>query len=369
MAEALKTFFSPALVRRIGASLGEADSSFPVAAFVETATRGLDEKELLDRGRHVAAAMRRHLPERYEDAMAVLLRSLGPPHATDELEGVGMGPFFYLPHVLFVGAHGLDHFELSMAAQHALTQRFTCEWSIRPFLARHRDATLARLAIWARDPSPHVRRLVSEGTRLRLPWAGRLPELEAQPERIVALLELLRDDPTSVVRRSVANNLNDLGRVDPDRLLAVCERWFSEARRDVVEHALRGRVKAGDRRALALLGFGRAAEVSIEAPRFSPRRVRIGGAVTLSFRVTNTTRRPVALLVDVTVYFVKASGKARPKVFKIARVELGPGESRALQKRFSLDVHTTRKPYPGKHEVELRINGAPYPIGAFVVSA
>src|SRR5512134_3724817 len=124
MAEPLKTFFSPALVRRLAGDIAGAHASFPSRAFIEDATAGLDALELLDRGRQIATALAKHLPSAYPDAIEVLLRSLGPEHATDELVGVGMAPFFYLPHVLLVAERGLDHFELSMRAQYELTKRF-----------------------------------------------------------------------------------------------------------------------------------------------------------------------------------------------------------------------------------------------------
>ena len=229
MAEPLKTFFSSELVRRLARDIARVHPGFPVRAFTNDACRGLDALELLDRGRHIADALGTHLPPSYPDAIGILLRSLGPEHATDELIGVGMAPFFYLPHTLFVAEHGLDHFELSMQAQYELTKRFSAEGSIRPYIARDPERTLAFLPTWAADKNPHVRRLVSEGTRLRLPWAVRVAWLEQNPERVLALLELLKDDESTMVRRSVANNLNDLGKVRPDLLIRTAGAWLEDA--------------------------------------------------------------------------------------------------------------------------------------------
>src|SRR5690606_889802 len=196
----------------------------------------------LARATHIMEAMRAGLPPAYPDALAILLRSLGPPHTGDENLGGGMDGFFHLPHVDFIRLHGIDHFDLSMAAQEELTQRFTCEWSVRPYLERDPARSHAVLTRWATHPSAHVRRLVSEGTRIRLPWARRIPAWEREPARVVGLLELLRDDPSSMVRRSVANNLNALAKVDPDGVVAIATRWLegtSAERRALVEHALR----------------------------------------------------------------------------------------------------------------------------------
>jgi 3-methyladenine DNA glycosylase AlkC len=230
MGEQLKTLFSPQLVKRLAGDIARVHPSFDARSFIRDATKGLDQLELLDRGKHIARALARFLPDEYPAAIDVLLRSLGPEHAGDELVGVGMAPFFYLPHTIFVAERGLEYFELSMKAQYELTKRFSAEGSIRPYIAKYPDRTLRTLREWSGDPNAHVRRLVSEGTRLRLPWAMRVPWLDANPGRVLELLELLKDDPRTMVRRSVANNLNDLGKVHPALLAkTTCEAWLENA--------------------------------------------------------------------------------------------------------------------------------------------
>ena len=372
MAEPLKTFFSPALVKRLASDIERVHPAFPSRAFIRDATKGLDDLELLDRGKHITRALERYLPASYADAIDILLRSLGPEHATDELLGVGMAPFYYLPHTHYVATRGLDHFELSMRAQYELTKRFSAESSIRPFIAAEPERTLATLREWTTDPNAHVRRLVSEGTRLRLPWAMRVPWLDANAERVIELLELLKDDPAPLVRRSVANNLNDLGKVHPGLLARTCGAWLDGAtaeRRALVEHALRSAVKRGDTSALRLLGYGTKAAVRIEGVRIVPVRVAIGGSVTVRFVVASTSRSNQDLLVDLGVHFVKSNGKSGRKVFKVKRVALGPRHKVELAKTISLAVHTTRTPRPGRHSVDVIVNGEPTPVGNFTVVA
>jgi 3-methyladenine DNA glycosylase AlkC len=282
-----------------------------------------------------------------------------------------MQPFFYLPHVVFVAERGLDHFDLSMEAQHALTRRFSAEFSIRAYLARDPERAFAFLRRWLRDPSPHVRRLVSEGTRLRLPWAMRVPWLDAHPGRVIELLDALKDDPTTLVRRSVANNLNDLGKPHPALLARTCAAWIdgaSDERRALIEHALRSAIKRGDPAALALLGYGGEAAVAIERVRIEPARVPIGGRVEVSLRLRSRATHGQDLLVDLAVHFVKASGRARPKVFKLDRVRLPPGGHVDLATTVSLAIHTTRVPRPGAHAVDVIVNGVTTRAGAFEVT-
>jgi 3-methyladenine DNA glycosylase AlkC len=221
------------------------------------------------------------------------------------------------------------------------------------------------------DKNAHVRRFVSEGTRLRLPSAARVTWLDRNPESVLALLERLKDDPSTLVRRSVANNLNDVGKVRPALLIRTAGAWLKQAspeRRNLVEHALRSAVKRGDRDALALLGYGQAPHVSIEAVAFTPCRVRIGGAVAMKFRSKSTSARPQQLLVDVAVHFIKARGVGAPKVFKLGRIALGARERVELRTTFSLAIHTTRVPRPGGHAVDLVVNGRAVRVGSFRVS-
>jgi 3-methyladenine DNA glycosylase AlkC len=370
VAEPLKLLFSPELVRRLADDVERVYAAFAKRAFVRQACTGLDTLELIDRGKHISRALEAHLPASYPAALDVLVRSLGPEHESDELVGAGMAPFFYLPHVLFVAERGLDHFDESMRAQYELTKRFSAESSIRPYIAKYPEQTFAVLRQWTHDANPHVRRLVSEGTRLRLPWAMRVAWLDQHPERVLDLLERLKDDPATVVRRSVANNLNDLGKVRPDLLARTCEAWLEHAspeRRALVEHALRSAVKRGDASALRLLGYGKQASAAMEQVRIFPKRIHIGGRVSIELVVRSTSRAPQDLLVDMAVHFVKASGRSSPKVFKLTRATLPSRGRLELKTSVSLAVHTTRKPQPGRHAVDVIINGARHNVGAFEV--
>lgn len=244
MAEPLKNHFGADVPRTIARMIAAVFPAFDAKAFVRSALDGYAQLGLMPRGRKIAQTLRRYLPDDYTMAVEILLTSLDQRVA--RTAGQGMAPFLFLPHLLFVADYGLEHFESSMRAQYLLTQRFTAEFSIRRYLERHPAATLARLRKWAVDPNADVRRLVSEGTRPRLPWAPRLRAFQADPRPVLALLELLKDDPSLSVRRSVANNLNDIGKDHPALLVATGRKWMvdvTEERRWIVCHALRSAVK------------------------------------------------------------------------------------------------------------------------------
>lgn len=236
-------------------------SDFNVHAFSRDAREGLEPLGLMDRGRQLANTLHQHLPNHYQNAIDILLASLTPPleNSTDN----GLEVIFYLPHVIFVAEFGLDPanntgidpFETSMQAQYQLTKRFSAEFSMRPFLIEQQQRTIEQLNLWASDSDPHVRRLCSEGSRPRLPWAKRIPALIKDPTPVIPLLESLRDDSSLYVRRSVANHLGDIAKDHLDLVFEICERWLDESSNNtrwMIRHALRYPAKKGNRQALEL---------------------------------------------------------------------------------------------------------------------
>lgn len=366
MAAPMKDSFGPEVVQWLAGALAEVHPDLDRRRFIAEGLDGFHELELMARGRHLAAVMARHLPGDPAVAVRMVTASLGPR----EHGLTGMAPFRYLPHVQFVATVGLGAFEESMTAQYELTKRFTAEFSIRAFLVHHRDPTLARLRQWATDPDEDVRRLVSEGTRPRLPWAPRLPEFVADPSPVLELLEVLRDDPSEYVRRSVANNLNDIAKDHPDLVVDVARRWWRQADpegRRMIRHALRTLVKRADPGALGVLGLVADDALEIGAVVVDPARPRIGERVRIRVEVTDRRvagpLRPVAM--DLVIHFVKANGSTSPRVFKAGVRDLGPGRTGAFALTVSLAQHTTRTHRPGWHRLEAQVNGQRHEAGGF----
>ena len=366
MAEPLVKQYGADVPQAIARMVAAVYPAFEPAKFLRDVLRGYDALALMPRGKHIALALQRHLPPDYPKAVGILLASLDQPHGRPA--GLSIASFLYLPNTLFVAQFGLDHFEDSMRAQHALTQRFTAEYSIRPFLQKHETATLARFKQWASDPSAHVRRLVSEGSRPRLPWASRLPAFQKNPAPVLALLELLKDDPELYVRRSVANNLNDIGKDHSALLAQTAKQWLkgaSEERRWIVQHALRSAVKRGEAGALEVLGFGQDSKVEVSNARITPKRVLMGEKVNIAFDISSTSNKAQQVLVDFCIHYVKASGKTSAKVFKLKVLGLAPKETVRLSKTVSTAEMTTRKHHAGKHQVEVLLNGQARALGVF----
>lgn len=347
-------------IERLARNVARASSSFDVKSFVSASTRGLSPLELKQRVAHVAEVLAEHLPASYPKALAIVVKAekawdRGDPD--DPYRGFAAWPLFH-----FIEMRGQDDLDRSMEALRRLTHLFSAEFAVRPFLRLYPGPALERLAEWCDDPSADVRRLVSEGTRPRLPWAGRLPAFQRDPAPVLVLLERLKDDPSECVRRSVANNLNDIGKDHPERLLEVCSRWSADAapeRQWVIRRATRSLVKAGHPGVWKLLGVSERAHVKVADLRARPKRVPFGGETELSFRVRSTATSSQRVVVDFAVHYVKANGQTRPKVFKLRELDLAPGEEVALGKRISFRPISTRRYYPGVHRVEVLVNGTP----------
>jgi 3-methyladenine DNA glycosylase AlkC len=367
MAEPLKNSFGPEVPAAVASMLESVVAGFEREPFLDAALEGYEALELTARARHIARVLRNHLPSDTECALGLIVDSLGPE--IEDAELTGMGVFVYLPFVYFVAEYGVECFEASMRAQYELTKRFTAEFSIRAFLEANPEETLARLETWATDPNVHVRRLVSEGSRPRLPWAPRLPRFVQDPRPVLRLLEMLKDDPELYVRRSVANNLNDIAKDHPELVVEVCARWSPQAspeRRWLIRHGLRTLVKQGHEGALAVLGYGRGSPAETSLGLGSD-VVSIGGRQSIVISITNPTDETLAIAVDFRVHFVKANGGTAPKVFKGAELALGGGEAGTVRRTLSLAQHTTRRHYPGVHAVDLVVNGEIRPGAEFLL--
>ncbi|MBF0448812.1 MAG: DNA alkylation repair protein [Magnetococcales bacterium] len=258
---ALKEILGEQAVGYLARNISLVYTDFQMHEFYRIATTGLDGLALMDRGRQMAAALFKTLPNNYQEAIRILMASLPPPNP--DSEEFGLAPLFYLPYSFFIAQHGLSHqynggydpFNLSMEAQYQLTKRSSAEFSIRPFLIEQQDRTLEQLSFWLDDASNHVRRLCSEGTRPRLPWGVRIPSFINNPAPIIPILETLKNDSSLYVRRSVANSLGDIAKDHPTLVFDTCFRWLESADKElkwVIRHGVRYHAKKNHPVALQL---------------------------------------------------------------------------------------------------------------------
>lgn len=327
--------------------------------FVELATKRLRSLELKQRVDRITDALNETVTLDFAAAAPLLVRA--GYLATKDRNGPTSG-FVIWPLTEYVARHGSgEHFSTAMHALHGLTQLFTAEFAIRPFLENDFDRTMAQLERWTRDSNVHVRRLVSEGTRSRLPWAPRVERLVADPEPTIELLRALRDDPEEYVRRSVANNLNDISKDHPERIIALAREWsrspLSKERARLLKHACRTLIKEGHADVWDVLGYTRAPKVRVSRFQLASTSIHLGDSLEMSFEISSTSSQRQRLIIDYAVHRVLSDGTRRPKVFKLAERELDAGEAIEVTKRHAMRKVTTRRYYSGEHRVELLVNG------------
>ena len=353
----MKDMIDRPLVAQIADRIAVVHPAFDRDGFVRLVTAELESLELKQRFAWVADKLREYLPDDYPAALGILVEILDD--ADGRFEPIQDAGFRLLPIPTFVYHHGLDHLEESLDAIYIITRHTSCEGAIRPYIIHHPGATLARLQQWALDENEHVRRLVSEGSRPRLPWWPQLSDLIADPAPTLALLERLKDDPSLYVRRSVANHLNDISKDHPERLLARMEAWAIGANDErfwLINHALRTLVKRGDQRALTILGYGSPAVELIDL-KLAPSILTFGEELVFSFRLRNLEDEPQNLMIDFVMHFRKANGLTAPKVFKLKKIQLPARETATIRKRFAIRPISTRKYYPGRQRLEIQVNG------------
>jgi 3-methyladenine DNA glycosylase AlkC len=365
MAEPFKNLLNPATVRAAAAHLHRAWPGFDGQRFSALALDGLDALEMKSRAMQIAAALQATLPADFSHAADTIEASLAPPLPDEQNvaqprdHSLGLSGWVIWPLGEFVARAGLAHPARALRVLHALTQRLTAEWAIRLFILHCPDETWPTLARWTTDPSPHVRRLVSEGSRPRLPWGMQLKGLIADPSPTLPLLEALQDDQSPYVRRSVANHLNDIGKDHPALVADWIARHLVDAtpqREALLRHAGRTLIKQGDASVLGAFGQGRPLQGRATL-RVSPKRAAVGGELLLDATIESQHDAAQPLVIDYAVHHVKANGSTSAKVFKGRQVVLEAGQRLVWQKRHSLKVITTRRYFSGEHRVELRING------------
>jgi 3-methyladenine DNA glycosylase AlkC len=327
---------------------------------------GWEDLELKQRARRISAVLHDFLPADYRAALDILRGAL-------PVAGENWAILMVFPD--YVERYGLDDWQASMPALEEFTQRMSAEFAIRPFIIRYPQRTMAQMLAWARHENAGVRRLASEGCRPRLPWGIRLPALQADPAPILPILERLKNDDSETVRRSVANNLNDITKDNPQVVLDLVEDWQAtasgpdKAKIDwITAHALRGLVKQGDPRALELLGYPSQPAVAVSGLRVEPEALHVGDSLVFSFDIESLGDRPQSLMIDYVVHHVRANGQLSPKVFKLAKRTIRPGEVIHVSRKHSFAPVSTRRYYPGQHAIEPKINGHLYERKEFTLS-
>lgn len=354
--KAFKDYFDRAAAKALAAQVSAVHPQFDSNQFVKTASKGLTTLEFNDRVKQFAAALESSLPASRSKSLKILEKSL--PEPLPDCEQVTDG-WLQWPVGQFVADFGVDHYKESMQLMIELTQRFSSEFAVRPFVEQYQDKVFADLLPLTAHANPHVRRWCSEGVRTRLPWGRKLTSLIVDPSPLLQILDALKDDAELYVQKSVANNINDISRDHPDVALKLCKRWSKKSNpgRDwIIKSGLRTLIKNGDREALSIIGYAKPRALATTLA-LKPKRLQIGDSVQMVCEIASTASTPQKLLVDYVVHYVRQGGRVSGKVFKWKELTIQPGETVILKKKQAFKETSIRALYPGSHQIELQVNG------------
>lgn len=311
-----------------------------------------DALELKARMRRIAINLGKYLPADYEQALGIIDQVLeGYP------KGFNDNSLIYFPDFIEVFGQEECHWDLSVAALERYTAYSTSEFAVRPFIINHQERMMQQMAAWACHSNEHVRRLASEGCRPRLPWGQALPSFIKDPSPVLGILEQLKTDSSLYVRKSVANNLNDISKTQPDLVAAIAGDWYgrNENTNWIVKHGCRTLLKSGNRDVLSLFGFADDDCVVVDDFALSATSVAIGGDIAFSFRIK--AERAARIRLEYGVCYVKVNGRRNRRIFQISEISLEENQEKIYTKKHSFADLRTRSHNPGPHSITLIVNG------------
>ena len=348
-AKRLKDIYTKSYLNHLGQAIKKYYPAFSVSHFYKLVTEGnWKSLELKGRIRKISSIMGKKLPQNYKEALCIVIQA-----SREGFNGYEAG--FFPDFVEVHGLHPRDEKE-SLRALKIMTQYSSSEFAFRPFLIRDLKTHMNTLAKWSQNSNYHIRRLSSECCRPRLPWAKHLTSLQKNPQLIWPILENLKTDESLYVRRSVANNLNDISKDHPQRVIEKAKKWMGHHPHTdwIVKHGLRTLLKQGNKQALKICGYSYSRSLSLKKLSLQESQIFIGQR--LKFQGQVKTSRPTLLRLEYALYFLRQRGSYTRKVFKISEKKV-PRGVHTLKGQHSFKLINTRKYYPGPHKVALIING------------
>lgn len=355
MAEPFKNELGVSRICIIAEHLSRHDSNFNKKQFIKLACNNLDALSLMERNRQIVETMYCCLPDEFVHAKRIICHALAPEN--EQTDEKGLHSWLTVPLAEYLGRYGKDNLKEAFDGLAQVTPLFSSEWGIRHLLDHHQDAGLQQLRVWCEHENEHVRRLVSEGSRPRLPWGFQLRSFIQSPDLTFPLLEKLKDDKSDYVRLSVSNHLNDISKDHPEYLQSKLENWIDQdnpKRMKLIRHACRTLIKKGHQGTLNMLGY-RTFPIKQVHIHIIKNPVEYGAHLEFQFSFSGEKYQDV--IIDYAIHFKKSNGDNTPKVFKWKVGNLGKSGEFKASKKHAIKPITTRKYYNGDHELEVLVNG------------
>lgn len=356
MAELFKNIYNQKFFDDFTKNIQEVIPSFNTPSFISGIfDKDWERRELKQRMRHISMVLNKHLSEDYIQNVNSILEII----QTLQQNGFKENSLEYMFFPDFIELYGLEHYNTSIKAFEQITQFTSCEFAVRPFIINHQAKMLKQMILWSNHKHPMVRRLATEGCRPRLPWAMAIPSLKENPVPILPILEILKHDTSESVRRSVANNLNDISKDNPTIVITLIKKWQGKTKETdwLIKHGSRTLLKQGTPEVMAIFGFGSIDNIKISKLKILTPTVKIGDYLEFTFKLLNTSNSSSKIRLEYGLYYQKANGTLARKVFKISEKEYAKNSSTAINRKQSFKLISTRKFHKGKHQLSIIING------------
>jgi len=349
MADLLKNMLNRNSLYEFALVIQSTYNQFQIEKFLKsTMDETWDDLELMARGRKVSTTLGEYLPENYREAIGIIDKVIAKCDGFARFSFTG-----------FVEIYGQDEkdWDISINAMEKYTQYASFEFTVRPFIIKHEARMMAQMYAWSKHENEHVRRLSSEGCRPALPWGQALNKYKKDPAPILPILEQLKTDPSLYVRKSVANNLNDISKTHPDLVAQLAKDWYgkNELTDWIVKHGCRTLLKKGNRNVMEIFGFQDVISVNVEDFKLEETSISIGEDISFSFEIL--TKEATKVRLEYGIDYVKSNGKRNRKIFQISEISLKENQKKLYTKKHSFEDVSTRKHYPGIHSITLIVNG------------
>jgi len=368
MAEAFKDIFNTRFFDRFTGDLRRVINDVDAHAFVrQVMDNEWENYGYKQRIKRITAVLHHFLPSDYKKAAAIILDLIDtvkdrfPDFSRIDDKNFQLLSLEYGA-ILdnYIAEYGLDDYATSINAIEKITQFTTCEFCVRPFIIRYPNEMMKQMLVWSKHNHWGVRRLASEGCRPRLPWGMALPNLKENPAPILSILENLKNDPSRFVRLSVANNLNDMVKDNPETVIRLAKKWHGTSKEVdwIIKHGCRTLLKQGNTTIMELFGLQTdVQQISVDNFNITATNVKPGNSLEFSFDLSNKNDKNHKIRLEYGIYYQKANGKLARKVHKISEKEYAGNSKSTIIRKHAFREVTTRKLYPGLHQVAVIING------------
>jgi len=353
MGEPFKNLVSQKVINKLANDIKTVYHPFQTNEFIQSIMDETWESlELKQRVNRIAENLKIYLPDNYKEAISIIDKVIAN-------YGNWLDEFcWFFP--TFVELYGLDdeNWDTSIDAMARYTKHSSAEFAVRPFIVKDQKRMMNQMYEWSKSDCEHIRRLSSEGCRPALPWGMGIPSLKKDPTPVLLILEQLKNDPAVYVRKSVANNLNDISKTHPEIVVKIAKEWYGENKEVdwIVKHACRTLLKKGNRDVLALFGCDDTDSIEVTNFAIEQKSISIGEDITFSFVIK--AKKAIKVRLEYGIDYVKSTGKTSQKVFKISEIPLKENETKTYTRKHSFEDVSVRKHYLGIHGVTLIVNGA-----------